>query len=666
MVPLIEISKFEQLKASGDLPSPRGVALAIMRMTLQEEVSVHELGRVIRTDPAFTGRLVKAANGIIGYGRRPIVSVQDALTILGLPAVRNMALGFSLLTQYGKGVCEGFDYQHFWAQSLLRALGTQMLTLRNRVIAPDEAYSLGLLANVGELALATLYPHDYGKLRAEAGSDRVRIGELESRAYAMTNAELGAAMLVDWGIPRLFTDAVFGVAGGRTLAVPLDGSRQALLTRTLHLADQIGEVCLSRREEQPGHLQRMLLAGSHLSLDEEMLAALMDSVTGEAREWMHLLDMPAQAMPAFADLRRQMDEKEQDDAVLGPDQDELIAAAQSSDGARTGETPVASGVLQILLVSADVAERTQLRQIIDVEEFALLEAVDQDAALKVLLESSPSIMLMDYSVPGLVSADLLRAVRKTKVGRTVYVIAMLREISENAVVAMLEAGADDLLAKPVSPRLLLAKIRACRRLSLLRQEIESDREEMRHVAAELAVSNRRLHVAALTDPVTDIPNRRCLTDRLAQEWGGVWRDDRVLSCMIIDIDNFKQINDTYGHDTGDMLLRSVAIAMRGELRVHDLLARMGGDEFVVLCPEMGMEAALACAERLRKAVAGVRLPARLAHVRTSASIGVACREPTTADPASLLKRADKGLYLAKQAGRNRVMIGIAEDGQMTA
>jgi two-component system cell cycle response regulator len=669
MVPSIEISRFEQLKASGDLPSPKGVALAIMRLTLQDEVSVQELCRVIRTDPAFAGRLIKAANGIIGYGRRPIVAVQDALTILGLPAVRNMALGFSLLTHYRNGMCEGFDYPHFWSQSLLRALGTQMIAQRTRVTAPDEAYSLGLLANVGELALATLYPHDYGKLKQEAGANRALLRELEHRAYAMTNAELGAAMLADWGIPRLFTDAAYCVAAGQENDRVGEGSREASLALTLGLADLVGELCLCGEDARADYLYQVQRVGSRLSFDEEALALLADSVADEWQEWSHLLDLHAHAVPPYASIRQQVE-----DAVnavaLAQERGELIPAAQAAERKAAapgqGNDPGTEERLRILVVSGDAAERSHLGDILGADEFTLVEAVDGDGAISGVLEFSPRLVLMDVRFQDMSGIDLLRALRKMKIGRSIYVIVMLRDVSENVVISLLEAGADDLLAKPVSARLLLAKARASRRLTVLHHEIERDREELLHVAAELAVSNRRLHEAALTDPVTEGPNRRSLADRLAQEWSQAWRDDQPLSCMIVDIDHFKRVNDSYGHDAGDMLLRGVALAMRNELRAHDLVARMGGDEFVVLCPETGIEAALACAERLRQAVAGVRLPDRLAHVRASASIGVACRDRTTADPEMLLKRADKGLYLAKQSGRDKVMMVSAEDGQMTA
>jgi response regulator receiver modulated diguanylate cyclase len=103
----IDMKRYAQLKTAGELPSPRGVAIAIIRLTQASDVSLAEIGRVIKGDPAFVGRLIKAANGLVAENRRAVVSVQEALMVLGLPAVRTLALGFSLLSAYRKGAVRG-------------------------------------------------------------------------------------------------------------------------------------------------------------------------------------------------------------------------------------------------------------------------------------------------------------------------------------------------------------------------------------------------------------------------------------------------------------------------------------------------------------------------------------------------------------------------------
>jgi diguanylate cyclase (GGDEF)-like protein len=168
------------------------------------------------------------------------------------------------------------------------------------------------------------------------------------------------------------------------------------------------------------------------------------------------------------------------------------------------------------------------------------------------------------------------------------------------------------------------------------------------------VTNRRLQEAALTDVLTGFPNRRYAIERFQQEWQASNRSRRPLSCMMIDVDRFKAINDGHGHDVGDMALKRTAQAIKSGLRAQDVVCRTGGDEFVVICPETDLAAALSCAERVRKAVAAINLTVGALEVRGSVSIGVAARETWMVDIDALLKCADEGLYQAKQGGRNCV------------
>jgi diguanylate cyclase (GGDEF)-like protein len=197
-------------------------------------------------------------------------------------------------------------------------------------------------------------------------------------------------------------------------------------------------------------------------------------------------------------------------------------------------------------------------------------------------------------------------------------------------------------------------LRAGQRQIHLQREIERDSEEIRRFAAELAVTNRRLQEAALTDALTGFPNRRYAMERFQQEWAAATRSKRPLSCMVIDLDKFKLINDTYGHDVGDTALKQIAAALKSALRAQDVICRVGGDEFLVICPDTTLAAAVAAAERIRKAVDTVPVVADMLRLKGSVSIGVATREETMSDIDALIKRADQGAYFAKQQGRNCV------------
>ena len=204
----LDIGKFEQLKATGELPSPKGSALAIIRLTQKDGVSQADLAHAVKSDPAFVGRLIKAANSVHVSPNRPIVSVPDAISVLGFSVVRSLALAFSLISDYRSGRCRNFDYQRFWSHSVVCAAALQALTLRTGAAPAEEAFSIGLLARVGSLAMATMFPDQYSTLLAQLqGGNGSRLSDLERRTFVMTHAELTTAMLLDWGMPKVFAEA---------------------------------------------------------------------------------------------------------------------------------------------------------------------------------------------------------------------------------------------------------------------------------------------------------------------------------------------------------------------------------------------------------------------------------------------------------------------------
>lgn len=167
----------------------------------------------------------------------------------------------------------------------------------------------------------------------------------------------------------------------------------------------------------------------------------------------------------------------------------------------------------------------------------------------------------------------------------------------------------------------------------------------------------RLRVAAATDPLTGLPNRTGLFDRIALELARSRRSNRAVALAVLDLDRFKDFNDAHGHLAGDRLLIASGEALTASLRTTDLAARFGGEEFVVLLPEIGREEATACAERIRLAVSKARVPGADGYV--TASIGLAVHDPQDGAPpgaAILLREADAALYRAKALGRNRVCL----------
>jgi hemerythrin len=173
---------------------------------------------------------------------------------------------------------------------------------------------------------------------------------------------------------------------------------------------------------------------------------------------------------------------------------------------------------------------------------------------------------------------------------------------------------------------------------------------------ELAQANRKLEEIALTDVLTGLPNRRHALNRLERAWAESVRDGTPLACMMIDADGFKPINDNYGHDAGDEVLRQLARELRHALRTDDVVSRLGGDEFFVICTHTPQEGAVRLAEKMRQAIAALRVPAGGGEWHGSVSIGVAMRRVEMGNFEALIKAADEGVYAAKKNGRNCVAL----------
>ena len=186
------------------------------------------------------------------------------------------------------------------------------------------------------------------------------------------------------------------------------------------------------------------------------------------------------------------------------------------------------------------------------------------------------------------------------------------------------------------------------------EKLEAEMAESRRLGAELARANEYLRQMALTDVLTGLPNRRHALEHLAQLWSESQRHGLPLSCIMIDADGFKQVNDTYGHEAGDRLLCEVARTLRENTRQEDTVCRLGGDEFLILCRGTGLDGARRLAENLLARVNALRVPTGTGEWRGNLSMGVAEREASFTKPDDLVAAADGALYQAKRDGRNRV------------
>jgi len=292
-----------------------------------------------------------------------------------------------------------------------------------------------------------------------------------------------------------------------------------------------------------------------------------------------------------------------------------------------------------------------------------IAACDGEEALKIMLAEAPPVVLTDWMMPKMDGIQLCSQLRQHEGVGFVYIIILTGVFDQDAVLAAMEAGADDFLYRPIKQEELLLRLRSGYRIAQLQADLAKRNREVHLHNARLAVAtdkledaNRKLVQMATTDELTGLTNRREAMNRLNDEWARSDRHQEPLACVLADIDHFKVFNDTHGHAVGDLVLKSTADTLAATTRAGESVCRVGGEEFLVVCPKSDSRMAATAAERLRAAVASMDVTHDERQLKVAISLGVAERTPDMTGPDDLLIAADQALYLAKEQGRNRVCV----------
>jgi diguanylate cyclase (GGDEF)-like protein len=285
--------------------------------------------------------------------------------------------------------------------------------------------------------------------------------------------------------------------------------------------------------------------------------------------------------------------------------------------------------------------------------YQVIAVADGLEAEQILLKD-PGIRLVvsDWVMPGLDGPDLCRRIRSRTGGGPYYTYFILIT-ARTGLDARLEgyrAGVDDFLSKPMHLDELLARVEIARRILEMQEELVRRSAELEALKHELEMRNARLADMAITDALTGLRNRRHFHRLFESNFLVAAESGRDLTVILLDVDNFKLYNDTFGHPAGDEILIGVAEELRRNVRDRDLVARYGGEEFVVLLPQAGPLEGITLADRLRRCIAD----RKWANSPITASLGVATLTPSSTAPVILLDQADRALYASKQRGKNRV------------
>jgi diguanylate cyclase (GGDEF)-like protein len=297
--------------------------------------------------------------------------------------------------------------------------------------------------------------------------------------------------------------------------------------------------------------------------------------------------------------------------------------------------------LKVLVADDSPIYRKLVEQSLSEENYVVLFATNGRQALDLFAEHQPAIVITDWTMPDITGIELCERIRRDFRQFYAYVILLTANTNKEEVIQGLAAGADDYLTKPFHAGELQARVRVGRRLVDLHREIQA--------------KNRQLEEMALTDPLTGLPNRRAIDLWATRQLSAAARHGFPIWVTVADLDHFKKINDTYGHDAGDAVLKSFAEILRTNTRSSNMCGRLGGEEFLVVITHVEKENSIIAIERIRKQLEAQKFVFDGKTYNATASFGIAGLNGTAcSDLNQLITRADAALYSAKHKGRNRI------------
>ncbi len=266
-----------------------------------------------------------------------------------------------------------------------------------------------------------------------------------------------------------------------------------------------------------------------------------------------------------------------------------------------------------------------------------------EAAWSTLDKEHIQIAILDWMMPRLNGLQLCQKIRASKSGPYTYLILLTARASTEDIVKGLNAGADDYITKPVEPAELQARLNTGNRII----ELENRNRRLQ----------KKLEKMAREDSLTGFLNKKNIQERLEEELSRSLREQLPIGAVLLDIDRFKRINDTYGHHIGDQVLLEIAARIRNSIRRHDLVGRYGGDEILVLLWNANSDSLRIVTQRLCSCISSQPLPTDAGPLEVSVSVGgVSSQDRLNISAKSLIELSDQALYYAKKMGRNRAEI----------
>ena len=307
------------------------------------------------------------------------------------------------------------------------------------------------------------------------------------------------------------------------------------------------------------------------------------------------------------------------------------------------EPNAAAREFKVLVADDSRIYRKLVEQTLSEKQYAVLFAKNGQEAIDLFSEHQPSLVITDWMMPDLTGIELCERIRNHSRNSYTYIIILTGITEKNELVKGLAAGADDYLTKPFHSNELLARVGVGRRIVELHRQLEA--------------KNSLLQELALTDSLTGLPNRRAIEDWATRQLSGAIRYGFSFLVVLADLDHFKTVNDTYGHDAGDTVLKKFAEILKANSRRSDICGRIGGEEFLFVLTHTSQDNAKIVIERIRAELQAAKFDFDGTSLTVTASFGLASFDGSQqADFNRLVTQADVALYASKRAGRNRLEI----------
>ena len=606
-----EESLLLQIQALGQLPSPSHTAIRLFSLLKSGESGLKDIVAVVKSDPTLTVRLLRLANRPGNGAVRPAVAVEEALVRLGLNAAVHLAAGLSVLDEaLTNHSGEVSAYLDLCRCSLAAAVTSEWLCSQPGIPAgAAEMFTCALLARVGQLALLRFYPEAYSGFMASTGNVDELI-RLEHQNFGIDHVTIGSALLNDWGFPAVLVEVIRMAASA--LEDRAGNERKVIMAQVLHASWEVAPLLVAGTTEPLIPVVRSALATLGVATSDEEVQRAVVRLQKGWEVWCREHGF------------------------------EATAPVASREGEVAGHAAGAASV-SVVFYAEPCALKPAWIAALEAAGYRVVEASTLEESGRQLAGGRAEILLaMVHRQTLYVHAATLSAM-VTGNGHAALLLHDVQDEQEHAELLLL--GMDAILPLDVSPALLCSQVtHAARRIQAYRL-LESERSAHRKLLSQLAVTTRKLHRQTLTDPLTGLANRRMADAFLTRHWAQAERRRTTLSCLLIDLDNFKRINDAYGHDAGDRVLQELASILKRQVRQEDLAVRLGGDEFLMVCP-LATEADM---EVLRKRLLAAAAQVTLETGPLVFSTGIAQRDPLTMkSPGDLLRVADQKLISVKR------------------